>query len=494
MSFKEVKELRKSGHLDEALTMALLDLEQDTDNIWNKRSAAWVYYEFLKKHTSTEGYSSFLEYLEKIKSLELPEEEHMIFDSVAFQVGKIVFTIQKNEPVDYSKINHFFEMITGFHFTKPSEAYSFLYKAFHKGYINWSNYLIFADWWNFEYFRSEDYLSDEYNGKKTMALVEQAYIAYAKKLLAGMETDKDKIRSFLSKLDVVIEKHPDYQYPPYFKAKLLLALGENENILSAFLPFAKKKRNDFWVWELLAEAFPEDEDIQLACLCKALNLKTPDNFLINIRQKMTSLLIKKSMFNEARTEIEKIITTRSDNNWRIPDQVQEWTTQPWYSSAHVFTDNKELYKQHIKKAEEILYKDIPEEVVVVEFVNHHKKILNFIQTKDKFGFFNYAGLLESPDIGDLLHVRFQGTGKDRFYKILTARKVTGNIHTEAVRDFKGKLKIITQSNIGFVEDIFFDSKILAKNNLQDNQEIEGKAILTFNKKKDAWGWKAFAIH
>lgn len=76
-----------------------------------------------------------------------------------------------------------------------------------------------------------------------MSIVEQAYIAYSKKLLEGelegvegftvsKAINKIKIKEFLPKLDVIIENHPEYQYPPYFKAKLLLALGEKESSVS----------------------------------------------------------------------------------------------------------------------------------------------------------------------------------------------------------------------------------------------------------------------
>ena len=49
MSFKEIKELRQAGKLDEALQMANQALETEPENIWNKRAAAWVYYDFLKQ-------------------------------------------------------------------------------------------------------------------------------------------------------------------------------------------------------------------------------------------------------------------------------------------------------------------------------------------------------------------------------------------------------------------------------------------------------------
>jgi len=78
-----------------------------------------------------------------------------------------------------------------------------------------------------------------------------------------------------------------------------------------------------------------------------------------------------------------------------------------------------LYSSHIKQAEEILFQDIPEEIIAVEFVNENKSMLNFVKDKRKFGFFNYSGNLTKPQIGDLLKVRFNGDGQDGFYKIWT---------------------------------------------------------------------------
>lgn len=538
MSFKEVKELRKAGKLNEALSKALSDLEDakkgvETEMItyevnfqehqskelgtekkriqipigilWAKRSLAWVYYDFLKKYSKPESFDTFKENLIKIKDLQLPEDEKMVFDKCSWQIGSLLFALQKEEPIDFGKINELFEIIKDFHFSKPSEAYSFLYKAFHKVYQNWSNYLDFADWWNFTNFRSEDYLKEEFNGKKIMAIVEQAYIAYSKKLLEGKiiikdsvvipgAVDKEKIKQFIPRLDEIVEKHPEYQYPPYFKAKLLLASGDDENVLSAFLPFAKQKRNDFWVWDLMGEIFAEDKETQFACYCKALSLKTPEDFLVKLRQTFAALLIEKQMYDEAKTEIEKVVSTRSKHEWKLPNQITEWSAQDWYKSSTAFKDNKKLYLEHVKRAEEILFQDVPEEIVAVEFVNENKNILNFVKNKHKHGFFNYSGHLENPQIGDIIEVRFNGDGQDGFYKILTAKLADSTVETEAIKNFEGTLKVISPQNFGFVDNIFFEPKFIQNKKLEDAQVVKGRAILSFNKKKNKWGWKAFEIN
>ena len=302
--------------------------------------------------------------------------------------------------------------------------------------------------------------------------------------------DKEKIQSFLPKLDAVINEYPNYQYPPYFKAKLLLALGEEDDVLSAFLPFAKLKKNDFWVWELMAEIFNEDKGRQFACYCKALSLNTPEDFLVKLRQAFAAELVDVNMYVEAKTEIEKVVATRNKHQWKLPLQVSEWIQKEWYSSVEAKRDNKDLYGKYVKEAEDILYHDIPEEIIVVEYVNENKHMLNFVKSKRKHGFFKYQGYLNKPIIGDVLKVKFIGEGKDDYFKIVSARKIDSDIVSEAIKDFEGVLKVVQPHNFGFVEDVFLEPKLIQQKNLSNGQIINGKALMSFNKKKGEWGWKA----
>jgi hypothetical protein len=532
MSYREVMNLRKSDELKVAYEMASIDLEKarkkhnfisiddlfndneevnlDVENtvdndqnysiLWAKRAMGWVLHDLLKNAALKKDYDEFKEHLISLKDLSLLSSEKMIFDSCAWQIGKFVFALQNAPNIDYQKIDALFEIIKDFHFTKPSKSYSFLYKAFQKNHQNWSNFLAFADWWDFENFENKDYLKEEYNGTNIMSVAERAYIAYSKKLLEGEPVDqfghqkivdKDKIQSFLPKLDSIIERYPEYQYPAYFKAKLLLALGDDEQVLSVFLPFAKQKRNDFWVWELMAELYKEDKEKKFACYCKALSLKTPEDFLVKIRQAFTVLLLERKLYDEAKTEIQKVIETRQKQGWSLSEELVKWTKQQWYEAANPNLDNKAFYLNYTKQAEELLFQGIPEEIIVVEFVNENKSILNFVKDRQKFGFFNYAGSLTKPKIGDLLKVRFHGGDQDGFFKILTAKKVESSLNSEAIKDFEGTLKLIAPMNFGFVEDVYIEPRVIIDAALKDGQQIKGRALLSFNKRKNEWGWKSF---
>ncbi len=503
MSFKEIKELRQVGKFDEALQMANQVIESEPDNIWNKRAAAWVYYDFLKKNAQPDSIEAFKEYLIRIKDLQLPADEKMVFDNCAWQIGSLVFTLQKTEPVDFNKITELFEIIRNFHFTKPSEAYSFIYKAFHKGYQHWSNFLIFADWWNLENLRSEDYLNEEFKGKRMMAIAEQAYIAYAKKLIAGeftdslsqqKQVDKDKIQAFLPKLDTLIEKHPDYLYPAYFKAKLLLSLGDKDSMLSALLPFAKLKKNDFWVWDVLAEAFSSDEEKVFACYCRALSCKGPAEMLVKVRQKMAHMLIQRKEYSAAKTEIELITQARIEQGYKLPNEIVNWQSEEWYKKSQASKSNSDFYKGFIATAEAIIFSDVLEEIVLVEFVNSDKKILNFIASDEKFGFFKYDRFIAKVNVGDTLKVRFKVGVNGELFQVYTASASEDvEFKNRFFKNLQGIIQKKEGQSFGFVDDVFVHPSIIKKHLLDSGTNVKCSAIKSFNREKKRWGWKVVEI-
>ena len=498
MSFSQVKELRRAGNLSEALIIAREDLDRYPDEIWNKRSMAWVLNDYIKQYAKSDQFTLFEENINTLLALELPDEEMMVFNSVAWQVVKIGFDLSRETPVDLLKINKLFEIIQKLPVTKPSEPYSAVFKAFYKAHKEWPGFPEFVEWWDLGNFRSEDYLKEKLpDGKEIISLAERGYIGLAKCLLEKLNNTLpdekgralESLRAFLPLLDKLIDDHPEYLYPPYFKAKILLALGDEQNVLSAFLPFARSKATEFWVWDLMSEIFHNDDEKQIACLTKALTCKTPPDFLIKVRFKLAGILVRRNNYTVAKTEIKEIIAVRESNNWPIPGQVTQWTGAAWYNEVQGSNDNQIFYHQYLPAAEEILFGEIPEEIAVVEFVNRDKKILNFIINKEKTGFFRYANYLQKVEVGDRLLVRLEGKGKDAHYNVLTLKPTSQPATDEIIKDFKGELQILEGQAFGFVDNIFIDPDTVKKLRLSNGQQINGQAMLSFNKKKNEWGWK-----
>jgi hypothetical protein len=331
-----------------------------------------------------------------------------------------------------------------------------------------------------------------------MALAEQGFIAYAKNLLpklnqfGEMVFDREKVTNFLPILSEIVELYPYMQYPAYFNAKLHLAIGEKENALEIFLPFAKKKQNDFWVWVILSEIYSNDDEKVYSCYCKALSCHSPEDMLVKLRQKMASILISKKLYNEAKTEIVLLVKSRTNNDFKIPNEVINWQETDWYKNAIALNSNIELYKHHTTIAESMLYTDIVEESIIVEFVNTDKKILNFIASETKFGFFKYDRFFSDIKIGDVLSVRFKNKSKEGMDQLYTAIKVEDeDFKNLFIKEINGVVKKSTDKPFGFIDDVFISPYLVTKYKLTNGMEYSGKAIKSFNQEKKLWGWKLF---
>ncbi|PDS22407.1 DUF7017 domain-containing protein [Flavobacterium branchiophilum] len=497
MPAKEIKELRQSGKLKEAYIMAKSELDLQPENIFAKRNISWVYYEYLKLNALPEKIDNFISSLNEIINLNLPKEDYILSDTISFQIGKMIFKIVNTQKFEYNKAFKIYELAKFFSYTKPSEGYSFLFKSLHKFHKDGNNYISFADWWDFENFGEKDFQKETITGgKEVMSIVEQAYIAYAKHLLpkqngdGTISFDKEKALAFIEKLSALENSHPEYEYPSFFKAKLLLHCGNNKDMLTAFLPFAKAKRNNFWIWELFADVYSAENDTVFACYCKALTCKSPGEMLIGLRQKMAKELISRNLLNEAKTEIEALVKIRIEKEYKIPNEVFTWQSQDWYKNGVALKSNFKLYEKYAHHAESVLFFDIQEELIFVESVNYDKKILNFIASETKFGFLKYDKFFKNINAGDVLKVRFQESSKDKFYSLYTAEKFQNEeFKKNFLKDVQGKVNIQNNKNFGFIDDIFIHPSLIIKYNLVDSMDFIGKAIKSYNKEKQKFTWK-----
>ncbi len=137
---------------------------------------------------------------------------------------------------------------------------------------------------------------------------------------------------------------------------------------------------------------------------------------------------------------------------------------------------------------------MPEETVIVDFVNTDRKIVNFIASESKFGFFKYERFIKSLQIGDTVRVRFNGNGIDRHFQLLTLVKIEDRVIKEKyLKEFAGLVRINEGKAFGFVGDYFVHPNLIKRYQLINGQNVSGKAICSFNAEKKEWGWKVFEM-
>jgi hypothetical protein len=515
MSFKEIKQLRQSGDLGQALELANTALAEDPKNVWNLRAKAWVHYEYLKLACNEVKVDAFREQLKAIGELELDEDESIFFDACAWQIGKVLYAMVKPQNANFAAVDDLFLDIRALTFSRPSEAYSFLLKAVCKAGRNSAMLRSVVDWWGLEFLRPEDFRKEEFDGRKLMSLAENVYSIYAKHELGqgiqigwsngiAPESLDSNGQGFLQRLEHVIEEYPDLTFLPYFHAKLLLKQGTSSSALDTLIPFAQKKSQEYWVWQLLAEIVGDDEEKQLACYCKALSLKTRAEYLVKIQQKLIAILIRRELFGEAKTELVKLVKTRTEQGWRIHGDVQTWLDSRWFLEAKEFENNKKFYRHWGATAEQLVYSSMPEETVIVSHVNKEKRVLNFIVNKKRKGHFSFKDMGFKPRVGDAICVRLTQVGNNGFYRILTAKHVPLDAHFkhDAIQHYEGKVMKPESKEFAFVQmqapddhsnklSVFVPPHFTAKVN--DGDKAKGTAILSYNKSKKNWGWKAISL-
>ena len=482
--------LRKQGHLDQALSLATQNLSLDKTNLEHKFSLGWVYYDYLKLYALKGDYSNFIATFKKLKELDLHSSPNLLCDSLPWPLNSLISFCLQNKQWNFIQGNEIFELIKDIEFTRPSETFSLLIKALNQGFQGYNNYIEVMNWCTLDDFEAQDYMEPFINGRKLLSLVEQIYINYAKSLLTLSYSSnkgeyKAQVEQFLTRLDTLMQNNPNYVYPAFYKTKLLLELGDTQTALISFLPFARLKKKNYWVWEVLAQIYQDNDPYAFSCYCKALSLGTKDEFLIKVRLNFCELLIKSKMYVEARTEIERILQSVQQMNYAIPSRVLTWQKEPWYDMVRASDSNYLLYKRYRSIAEGLLYSDIPTWLVVVEFVHQQKKIIHFVQNKQNRGFFKYQGFIDNPKVGDLLEVRLQKQGDNGFYVVLTLEK-SKKTQSEALKTGSGIINILPEG-LGFIGDIYFEKNLLEQNTISNHSSVNYKAFLIFNKKRKQWG-------
>lgn len=506
MTFREINDLRKNGQLAEAYAEGRASLQEAPNDIWNKRALSWCIYDYLRIYSEKADSEAVLEKLIELFGIGLPAEEIIFWDKIPYQLFKAINRTSSENMPNFSLMDFIFENREKLYHARPSEAHSVLLKAFLKYGQDWKHFGEFLTWWDLNNLREEDYQEGETQDKKKMiSLAERVLIAiskfylkseeYAKKTLGiSIIIDQTKeVNHLLGFMDKVIEKYPRLIYVPYYKGKLLIALGDRENALKEFIPFARKKRQEFWIWDIMSETFPQNDPKRFACLCKALSCSTQPHFLLQVKIKLIQVLIERENHSSAKTEMKEVIHICESQGWKLPYKLYEWQNLPWYQSAITEKDNLQLYQQYSPQAEEILFNDIKPSIGVVEFVNSDKKILYFVVNQEIHGNFKYSGYFEKPQVGDFLLLRLEKVTAqpEPYYKVLTCEKTFDLPSSDVYREFKGLMRL--KDNFGFIDNVFIAPDLVIRYHLSDGNVYTGKALISFNKKKKEWAWKAISI-
>ena len=370
----EVRALERSNDLSSALVAAERLIKTQPDNVEVHLAAARVY-DKLTRHSD-----ALREYL---AADEISPNDERTQTGAAWAFVRCVGILLKDAKWS-SKIENV--ILRGFdlfnRFTvlqKPSLVYSQLMRVFTKGIklagkeVQWmvaSKYVSFVKTWGTENFLQDDFkpfVPKDKPDKSYPSMVENVTaVLYRCAIVTSREgltlvKDNPWVVEFVGKM---VERFPSQQWYPYYYGKLLVELGQHEEARKYIIKTARRKLGEFWVWQMLAETYPDNIDRQLMCLCRALRCHVQDAvYLITVRSMLGKVLHAKGLDAEALLEFSTVDSLRAEKGWKVFSHGEDFAI--WSQNVVPAKDNEGLYRKWGDLADEIVLESLPSENAIV---------------------------------------------------------------------------------------------------------------------------------
>ena len=160
-----------------------------------------------------------------------------------------------------------------------------------------------------------------------------------------------------------------------------------------------------------------------------------------------------------------------------------------------FDADKRFHVYLVEKRDDAIRWDaLPEKVAVVDHVNNEKKVVHFLFDRGSDGLVAFSQLTRPLEEGDAIAVRqVRVLGKDNLRTRIVSAAKTDQMPSASVRKaFEEAVRI--QSGMGFTEnDIFIPPPLVSRHSVQHGDILTGIAVMSLNKKRSTWGWKAVSL-
>lgn len=278
---------------------------------------------------------------------------------------------------------------------------------FEKKHENDFRFIEFCLMWKLESLRNEDFLSEKgttENGKSI------EFLSLAEKVATRLykELKQRHTIEFVNELfpffETIKEKCPNNRFIRLYIAQLYYWQGNTEKAIAEYKHILRTTP-EWFIWKHLGD-ISEDKEVRISLYCKAMTMMGKEEYIGELRLSLANLLFDTNK-EQAAYEVEQYMKTYKDNGWNIAGNV--YLLQNKLQGITPTAQAKQFYRNHIEKAEEFAYSDIP--VVELTYsgvvtnkagkekaslVNKQKKI--FIRA-------TLTPLLRKASVGDIFLVR-----------------------------------------------------------------------------------------
>jgi hypothetical protein len=495
-TFQRIMHLRKSGAREQARALAAQMLQQYPQDPWFNKAMAWIYYDDLKEHIDKGRRRECIETIRCITSLDL-DGDQMVLVNLARQCKRIFRSIQPQRSSDADFLAPLCQALTKLNWEKPSEAYSALLEAMvaYKG--SWDHRLEALLWWDLVHLRAED-KSPRVNaeGKTYLSLAESAYGAMAKALIDRYNGQLDSTLAsaterYLNQLDRLMTEQPHYRFLPYYKARLLMAGGRKEAALAAYVPFVRQHKKQPWAWELLGDLQETGSRQAIACYLRALTCPAESTYLVQCYWKLTRAGIAQGSYPEAKWALDRYMGIRLDNGWSIPAAADAMQNEAWYRTAGNTVDWEKNRGLYLDEAEQLLVPPLIQLTAVISYINEPKKCIHVILAGDQSSFFFAKMKPGGLHVGDILRLGVRSV-EAKPLEVWDIEQLPFLETPGLTKAFQARIRVPPGKKHGLANGVFIPPMLMDRHGLGDGARVHIRAIRSYDKRRDRWGWLALS--
>ncbi|MCS7205269.1 MAG: tetratricopeptide repeat protein [Leptospiraceae bacterium] len=276
--------LRKEGKLKEAEKVAREYLEKDPNNEWNKKALGWVLFEKLKQA------------LRKQKKLNK-------WNKIAVKEF-----LRLNIPTPDILYSNFLKVLIRFYKKGDNSALFQIYNIVKNHTIE-------------DLFRNEDFLRRKKGRVQINSLVESVSSTLAHHSLNKKEIEA--LEFTLNWLEQAEVKFPDNLNLPYFRARILIELKQNDKAIPILQKLTAMK-NDWHLWGYLGIAYQKiDVQKSIQYLCKAVITPKDPYLTIKFRIELAKSLFDAQKYQEGSSELKYITKLLEIRKLPTKEEVEE---------------------------------------------------------------------------------------------------------------------------------------------------------------------------
>lgn len=139
----------------------------------------------------------------------------------------------------------------------------------------------------------------------------------------------------------------------------------------------------------------------------------------------------------------------------------------------------------------------PTHNAIIDHVNKEKGVAHFIANKEIEGLIRLDPQKEQLLMGDGVSVSINRRSKEgkTIVEVVSYLKIDHLPSSEICKAFRGRFIIEEGKEFGFIEDVFVDPSLVKDGFLKgkNGRILSGLSVLSYNKNKNAWGWKAVKL-